>query len=126
MDYQHLVRDFARRSRRNLDFIREARKRGEEVYEVTQLVNSMLGLLVLPKERYLQNIPDVSLDDLRRDGWPEPVLNGKFSRVTGLRDLVGALRHSVAHFNIEFTETGGEIDGIQMSNRYGGTIRWQA
>ena len=57
MQYQDLVRDFARRTRTNLEFIRHARNHGESVYEVTQLVNSMLGLLVFPQQQYVDRIP---------------------------------------------------------------------
>ncbi len=126
MEYEHLFHDFARRTRHNLALIRQARAEGREAYEVTQLINSMLGLLVLPRERYLQSIPAVPLEQLRRDGWPEPVLVGGFDQVKDLRGLIHALRHSIAHFNIEFTETGGEITGVRLTNRHQGRVRWRA
>ncbi|HMP06491.1 MAG TPA: HEPN family nuclease, partial [Lacipirellulaceae bacterium] len=78
------------------------------------------------RERSLQSIPNVSLEQLRRDGWPEPVLQGEVGSVNGLRDLMRVLRNSIAHFNIEFTEIDGEISGVRLSNRDGGQTRWQA
>ena len=36
---------------------------------MTQLVNSMLGLLVFPRERFLDQIPQTSLSDLEADGF---------------------------------------------------------
>lgn len=127
MDYQHLVRDFAHRTRHNLDVIRARQAQGEEVYEVTQLINSMLGLLVLPKERYYQSIPTTSLEQLRADGWPAPVLDGEFKSAKHLRDLVRLLRNSVAHFNVEFVAPHGEIDGVILSNKCNcGNVTWRA
>lgn len=118
MDYQHLVRDFAKRTRHNLELIRDHRQQGNEAYEVTQLINSMLGLLVLPKEHYYENIPLTSLDKLRAEGWPKPVLEGELKKKPKhLRDLIRLLRNSIAHFNVEFTETNGEIDGVVLSNK---------
>jgi hypothetical protein len=45
--------EFARRTRRNLEFIEMAKETGEHVHVVTQLTISLLGLVVFPKERLL-------------------------------------------------------------------------
>ena len=42
MMYENVVRDFAARTRKNLRVIEHLEADGQEVYEVTQLVNSML------------------------------------------------------------------------------------
>lgn len=126
MDYQNLVQDFAKRTRRNLDVIQQQRGQGQEVYEVTQLINSMLGLLVLPKEHYYQSIPKTPLAQLRQEGWPESVLSGDCDPPQHLRDLIRLLRNSIAHFNIEFTESDGQIDGVVLSNRRDNKTTWKA
>ena len=38
---------FAQRVRKNLDFIVKKRNEGEDVHEVTQLVTSLLGIIIL-------------------------------------------------------------------------------
>jgi hypothetical protein len=56
MDYQkEFIIDFARRTRANLEFIESAKR--PDVFEVTQLFNSMLGLLVFPQQSYIDRIP---------------------------------------------------------------------
>ena len=57
--YDKLIRDFAVRTRANLTRINDLAtvEKGTDpesrtVFEVTQLINSMLGLLVFPKEAY--------------------------------------------------------------------------
>lgn len=48
---QAFLGDFAQRTFSNLKVIEQASKDGNEAYEVTQLVNSLLALIVFPKER---------------------------------------------------------------------------
>lgn len=54
---------------RNLEFI-ERHAASQEVYEVTQLWNSLSGLLILPQEREIRTLEEVSLDAAYRWGWP--------------------------------------------------------
>ena len=63
MNYQNLVGDFARRTRINLETIRtfQKAKPDPQVYEVTQLINSMLGLLILPPHRFIESVPQKSV-----------------------------------------------------------------
>ncbi|MFG0293477.1 MAG: HEPN family nuclease [Phycisphaerales bacterium JB050] len=127
MEYQDLVRDFARRTKHNLKVIRNHQKCGGEAHEVTQLINSMLGMLVLPKEHYYKRIPTTSLDELRTDGWPETVLSGEFEAPKHLRDLVRLLRNSIAHFNIEFITSQNKICGVILANKCNcGRVTWRA
>ena len=64
MDYDktNLVLDFARRTKKNLEFIEHSLTRDRlnsenDVYEVTQLINSLLGLLVFPQQKFYDAIP---------------------------------------------------------------------
>jgi hypothetical protein len=76
VEYKKLIRDFAVRTRANLTRIYDlaALEDGKEpesrtVFEVTQLINSMLGLLVFPKEAY-EGIPSTPISDLEESGYP--------------------------------------------------------
>jgi hypothetical protein len=59
MEYHNLVVDFANRTLANLDTLRNIQNQpGEsDVYEVTQMINSMLGLLVFSQQSYVNRIP---------------------------------------------------------------------
>lgn len=126
MEYQDLVRDFAKRTLHNLDVVKQSRDRGEEAYEVTQLINSMLGLIVLPKERYYDSIPETPIEELRSQGWPEPLLGGAFNTPANLREVLRMLRNSIAHFNVDFINYDGQISGVRLSNKNRGQITWTA
>ncbi|MBK9629263.1 MAG: hypothetical protein IPO56_16625 [Flavobacteriales bacterium] len=122
-------KDFARRTLANLRAVEAPRTAGaDDVYEVTQLINSMLGLVTFPKEE--DRVPDVDLHELvGKRSWPAPAElqgagkvmgkgNGKSK--TTLRAVVIALRHAVSHQLIEFRtgrkEGRVEIVGVRFWN----------
>jgi hypothetical protein len=79
MEYKNILADFAERTLANLKQIRcldAAQERdgvsaGERsTYPVTQLINSLLGLIVFPKENYGRHIPTKTLAELVQEGWP--------------------------------------------------------
>ena len=49
-NYTHFVKEFAERTRMNLEIVEKSD--APSAKEVTQLINSLLGLLVVPNERY--------------------------------------------------------------------------
>jgi hypothetical protein len=117
MMYEEVVRDFARRTKANLVAVERLRASGQDVYEVTQLVNSMLGLLVFPQQEYMKRIPQTPLEQLRQEGWPVPEVRGGFRQVSDLRQLVRYLRNAIAHFNVQFLYDGeSQIRGLRVWN----------
>ncbi|MDP1794369.1 MAG: HEPN family nuclease [Acidimicrobiales bacterium] len=132
MEYSRhdFIGDFAKRTLKNLDFI-QAEAAASGVYPVTQLWNSLLGLIVLPSEADLESL-QIPMSDLWSDGWPHITTTGREREV--LRDLMVDLRNAVAHFNVEFVPgTDREIKTVTVwtrrSNREGkpieGTRRWE-
>jgi hypothetical protein len=127
MVYKNLVKDFAKRTRKNLSLIQSEAKAGREAYEVTQLINSMLGLLVFPQQEFYDKIPETKLDDLKKDGWPIPRVRGNYPQVSNLKQLARYLRNGIAHFNLRFTETGSHVDGLIIWNvPPNGNKNWEA
>jgi len=116
VEYKNLVRDFAERTLKNLESI-EAVVRHDphaEVFEVTQLINSMLGLLVFPQQRFFESIPETSLVELRSNGWPIPAMKGSPPYAENLRDLMRCLRNGISHCNLEFTSDGHQLSGLRI------------
>lgn len=72
----------------------------KEQYNYTLLINCLLGLVVLPKEKSLTYLPADLLDDkmLKDMGLVYSIINPQFNT---LRKLIVELRHSVSHFNIK-------------------------
>ena len=87
------------RTRKNLVYMRNARNAGADIHEVTHLLNSLLGLIVVPWERLQRNILDDTTEGLERQGWPVPRVHvDEYSEKTEtLKVLVRRLRNAVAH-----------------------------
>lgn len=129
MRYEDLVRDFATRTRKNLYALRELQRTNPDVrvYEVTQLINSLLGLLVFPQQRYIDRIEALPLEELVSRGWPIPQVIGEYPQVEDLNQLVRYLRNSIAHCNLEIVSDGyGEIRGLKVWNTRAGRVTWKA
>jgi hypothetical protein len=64
------VRDVMRRTMQNLQFV-ETHKDPNGPYEVTQLLNSFLGALAHPWEKYQVELCSKSLSEAAKIGWPD-------------------------------------------------------
>lgn len=120
-DKSNLILDFARRTKKNLEFVEAcaARESGAEqdVYEVTQLVNSLLGLLVFPQQEFYNTIPALPLTRLVEMGWPNLQLLRGSTPGHNLQGLVRYMRNGVSHNNIEFfSKDGKKISGLRLWN----------
>jgi len=69
-------------------------------YNYTLLINCLLGLVVLPKEKSLTYLPSNLLDEkLKKEmGLHHSIINSKYNTIS---KLIVALRHSISHFNIQ-------------------------
>ncbi len=98
--------EFIRRTKGNLEFIEFAAEEDEKkgktnarVWEVTQLVNSTLGLIIFPSDALLDSI---TTPLHRLPEWPDiKVVRGSPAKDT-LHQLVKGLRNGLAHHNVEF------------------------
>lgn len=133
MMYENLIHDFARRTLANLDAVAHLRRQNSEIqfYEVTNLINSMLGLLIFPQQAFVNRIPPIPLSELEEQGWAIPRVTGKFAQVRDLNQLVRYLRNAIAHCNVKFKAGAeDEIVGLIVWNndtrRPGSPKTWQA
>ena len=105
--------EFIARTQKNLIAIECLKEEGVEVYEVTQLLNSMLGLLIFPKERRLyEKIQPKSWDTMVEEGWPLP--SGDNAHVSDLEELIRHMRNAVAHCKFNLTTDHDEISSIEF------------
>ena len=114
MSGYELEDEFISRTEKNLRAIEKLSQKGESVYEVTQLINSLLGLLVYPRERFFETIPEITWETMIEQEWPLPT--GENAQVSGLKQLIRYMRNAVAHFDIEFIADNNEIVGIRFKN----------
>lgn len=119
MEYADLLKDFVGRTRRNLELTDALPRQGDTpFFEVTQLINSLLGLIVLPRELMLDALPNTPLDRLD-ESWPKlHLVDGPEARGRpgDLRQLVKGLRNAVGHLNIDYKGDGTRITGVRLKS----------
>jgi hypothetical protein len=108
---------FAIRTRQNLDFVIAAHgSEHADVHVVTQVVLSLLGIVVFPFERHLKFLGrDWKLADLAADGWPQWSHSEDSRQPETLWDLIAHLRHAVAHSNIAFSSDSRFLDQVVIT-----------
>lgn len=90
----------------------------EQQYNYTLLINCLLGLIVMPKEKTITYLPKDVIDEKLKENMG--ILESVFNKdIILLNDLIINLRHSIAHFDISFeSENQNEflIDKIVFKN----------
>lgn len=119
MEYeQDFPGSFMERTRKNL----EEYKGGSEA---THLINSMLGLLIIPTEKHFERTPKTLLNQLdpaewgNVSGWmthPYKCDLGHEHTLT-LRQFVRKLRNAVAHFDITPYPVQGPVEGFKFKDK---------
>ncbi|MFN8472269.1 MAG: HEPN family nuclease [Anaerolineae bacterium] len=109
----------------NLSFI-ERHSTDDGPYEVTQLVNSFLGALAYPWEKYKPALKDKSLEEAAAVGWPTVQKERDTDEEPeSVGDLLRLVRNAIAHGNLEFIAgSRGEIEKIRLHNNRGGRRTW--
>ena len=125
--------EIARRTQRNLEHIkREFDRKGEDsnVHVVTQLVNSLLGMVVLPREKYLEVRNDATNWKclVEQDYWPEWHITKGTAKTLG--ELIRHIRNAAAHGRITYSSDSRYLDQVTItvedSKDDGKSIYWSA
>lgn len=94
-------------------------------YDATLLLNCLLGLLIVPKESCLAQIPTEPIEHLLKWGI-EPssiksfgTANSENEDPHNLRGLIWRLRNSVAHFRFRPEPSRGEIQAFHFHDQSG-------
>gem|GEM_PF-2501661 len=122
LESRNLSTGIARRTLKNLDFIKQAYLKGKDVHAVVQTVNSLLGLLMFPIEKEIEffralepvtlNPPDYFLNV--RQALPEfPLLPSleilQLQKCTNLSRFFKRLRNAIAHRNLSFSNDSRDL-----------------
>jgi hypothetical protein len=107
---------FAKRVRKNLEFISRKCREGEDVHEVTEITTSLLGLIIFPwEERALGIMENWSLADLEEKGWPRwTILQDRDGETTTLGKLTYHLRNAASHRRLRFSSDGPDPKEVEI------------
>ena len=121
--YKDIEKDFAKRTLKIIEQYDKTKHPGPENFEVTLLVNCLVGLLILPHERRVDVIPDVEVSKLHKWGIDPAFIRSwgamNHNEHEGLRQFIKRLRNSVAHFRIEAEGSAQDIERLKFSDRNG-------
>lgn len=111
---------FAARTIRNLEYVVTAHACREPVHVVTQVVLSLLGLVVFPFEHLGKDVEsslgyDLSIEQLEAKGWPGWEQAEGSRHATTLAHLIRNLRHATAHGNIEFSTNSRFLEEVRVT-----------
>ncbi|RJP59827.1 MAG: hypothetical protein C4541_05435 [Candidatus Auribacter fodinae] len=116
--------DFIQRTKDNLTIIYNPKdKTTDETYEVTQLINSLLGLLVLPQQKFFDEIKKkkVIINGTRFPKVIQTVqggteLNAPHEKTMEFSEIIRHLRNSITHFKVNFINEDELIKGVQFTD----------
>lgn len=129
MTYKEFIRDFVKRTKENYEKVKDG------PYEVTQLINSAIGLLIVPREYEKKN--ESEKEDKKKnkkiqisdDFVDESLLNkmiscvdDKYKNNLDLAELVRHLRNGIAHCRMDFEP--GKTSLHEPDNHIGRVIIW--
>lgn len=118
MDYhgRNTVWGFRDRVLKNLMFLNSARNTGADVHIVTELITSLLGLIVFPFEEIRKSgftsFDKYKLNYLSEKGWPRWTFNRGSS--DNLSDLVRHLRNALSHRRILFSSDSRNLEDVEI------------
>ena len=81
------------------------------------MINSMLGLLVFPQQKYFNRIPERTLEELRNQGWPVPTMKGTPPKADTLPEpFTTPSKTALATSISNFMSDGHVLTGIRIWN----------
>ncbi len=102
--------------KRTLELVEEYRG----PYDATILLNCLLGLLIVPKEKSLEKIPNDPISDIEKWGIsPDSIQDIGDKEPATLRGLVINLRHAIAHTLFTPVYENEYVLGFEFKNRSG-------
>ncbi|MFK4766030.1 HEPN family nuclease [Desulfobaculum sp. SPO524] len=144
MEYQQFLKDFVERTTENLKIIQEQKKHHDKGYEVTQLINSCLGLIVFVNENksnfeateisydalikkqkehsfsFNDSTARIKYTELSLDKNDTPQKTRKLKHKAPTKSTLEHMRHSLAHSNIGIIAKDHQIKGLTLKNKLGG------
>ncbi len=114
-DNKNFLKDFVNRTLTNLEYIQQAEKQGKEVYEVTQLVNSCLGLVVLLQQYGDGLFTDVDICPSLLKDLQNSIIKNTYKgrrKERNFNNILYHLRNALSHgkLNFEKEERNGKVE----------------
>ena len=120
VETRNALLDFVRRTELNLKNLELLQAQDEEhdaqtrFFEITQLINSCIGLVIFPYERAFDYLPNVELKNVKIYQEVRIYHSIKKTEPKNLKDLIKKMRNSFAHTNMCFKNSNNQIVGVYL------------
>ena len=125
MEYKQFERDFIKRTLKIIEQYNCVVEKGvlpENKFEVTLLINCLLGLLILPNQLHNTLIKTISIEDFKEWGFQPEFIKNRGNRPEDMyipHEIIRHMRNSVAHMKVRVCGDGIEIKTIEFKDRNG-------
>lgn len=113
-EWKNFPKDFICNSKKNIE-----NYKGE--YEVTNLINNCLGLIIIPKERFGKNIPEYKFNNTDMTYGISKINITKSDDGYSLWQVVRHIRNGLAHGRIEQRTENHDIVGLRIHDKFDGS-----
>lgn len=110
MNYEIFPLDFIKRTRHNIKLYDDKINKTE--YDVTNLINNCLGLIIIPRQKYHYQIPKYEFDEIdKKYGITKNNIKYEKDNNYKLLKIVGHIRNGLSHGHIS-TNLGKDISKL--------------
>ena len=107
-EYSNFPKDFLIRTKENLN-------KYSGNFEVTNLINNCLGLIIIPKQLLIDILPDYEFNELdNKYGISKANIKNERNSDFKLKNVIIHIRNGLAHGRIEQKSSNGEINGVRI------------
>ncbi len=115
--YLHQEFDFVERTKRILEQYDSLTIPEKDKFEVTLLLNCLVGLLILPQQNWYDNLPSEIISQKEWGITPEHISFIKRGETKNIKDISRHLRNSVAHYRFKaFDNSSNKISRIKFED----------
>lgn len=90
----------------------------KEKFEVTLLLNCLVGLLILPQQHWFDSLPTVIVSQKEWGINPNHISSIKEGETKNIKDIARHLRNSIAHYEfVAFDNSSNQISSIKFKDK---------
>lgn len=120
--------DFINRTKTIIEQYDNFKIADKEKYEVTLLLNCLVGLLILPQQHWFDSLP---IEEISQKEWginPNHISKIKTGETKNIKDVSRHLRNSIAHYQFKaFDNSSNQISSIKFKDKdQAGNITFEA
>ena len=115
--YLHQEFDFVERTKKIIEQYDSLTIPEKDKFEVTLLLNCLVGLLILPQQNWYDNLPSEIISQKEWGIAPEHISFIKHGETKNIKDISRHLRNSVAHYRLKaFDNSSNKISRIKFED----------